>query len=382
MGKFNFFTMGLFVIIAYMTTFLVKRAEQYVLYKHGVKKYAAQGKCLYMCAYLVQIFFCVIHNVDMYPKYPSENTIDMQAYIYFFQEGLTAGWDWKKIITFNQWEPLFYSINLFIRLFTSNYRIYWFILYSIYVICLLVFTSQFFDNIRTFCIYPFFIVQLLYGMCALRNCMANAFCLLAFCFLKKEKNALFILMVILAMGCHYTAVFVLPAIIAVECGKKLGNYRREKLLTIVVIATVVANIAIPIAKIEILQTKYSVYLGQKMTLLGQMYMVCCAAAGILFLNDMKKKYPELDFLVYIVAYNCILTPLIMEFNIYRINDYFMLPRLMVWSMVIECLQDKVKGQNSKKLVAIIGGFVMFMWMIKNVYDMQGYGIMPYLNYYI
>ena len=46
MGKFNFFTMGLFVIIAYMTTFLVKRAEQYVLYKHGVKKYAAQGKCL------------------------------------------------------------------------------------------------------------------------------------------------------------------------------------------------------------------------------------------------------------------------------------------------------------------------------------------------
>ena len=50
MGKFNFFTMGLFVIIAYMTTFLVKRAEQYVLYKHGVKKYAAQGKCLYMCS--------------------------------------------------------------------------------------------------------------------------------------------------------------------------------------------------------------------------------------------------------------------------------------------------------------------------------------------
>ena len=189
-------------------------------------------------------------------------------------------------------------------------------------------------------------------------------------------------MIILAMGCHYTAVFVLPAIIAVECGKKLGNYRREKLLTIVVIATVVANITIPIAKIVILQTKYSVYLGQKMTLLGQMYMVCCAAAGILFLNDMKKKYPQLVFLVYIVAYNCILTPLIMEFNIYRINDYFMLPRLMVWSMVIECLQDKVKGQNSKKLVAIIGGFVMFMWMIKSVYDMQGYGIMPYLNYYI
>ena len=72
----------------------------------------------------------------------------------------------------------------------------------------------------------------------------------------------------------------------------------------------------------------------------------------------------------------------MEFNIYRINDYFMLPRLIVWSMVIECLQDKVKGQNSKKIVAIIGGLVMFMWMIKNVYDMQGYGIMPYLNYYI
>ena len=38
MGKFNFFTMGLFVIIAYMTTFLVKRAEQGVLYKHGVRK--------------------------------------------------------------------------------------------------------------------------------------------------------------------------------------------------------------------------------------------------------------------------------------------------------------------------------------------------------
>lgn len=189
-------------------------------------------------------------------------------------------------------------------------------------------------------------------------------------------------MIILAMGCHYTAVFVLPAIIAVECGQKLGNYRREKLLIIIVAATIVANIAIPIAEIVISQTKYSVYLGQRLTLRGQMYMICCAAAGVLFLNNMKKKYPQLVFLVYIVAYNAILTPLIMEFNIYRINDYFMLPRLIVWSMVIECLQDKVKGQNSKKIVAIIGGLVMFMWMIKNVYDMQGYGIMPYLNYYI
>lgn len=95
-------------------------------------------------------------------------------------------------------------------------------------------------------------------------------------------------MIILAMGCHYTAVFVLPAIIAVECGQKLGNYRREKLLIIIVAATIVANIAIPIAEIVISQTKYSVYLGQRLTLRGQMYMICCAAAGVLFLNNMKK----------------------------------------------------------------------------------------------
>lgn len=382
MGRFNFFTMFMFAAIAFMTTYLVKNAEKYASYKQEVKEYTVQGKLLYVCAYLVLILFCVIHNVDMYPKYPAEDTIDMQAYIYFFQEGLTAGWNWGKILTFNQWEPLFYSLNLFIRLFTSNYRIYWFVLYSIYIICLLVFTSNFFGNVKAFYVYPFFIVQLLYGMCALRNCMANAFCMLAFCFLKKGKKGLFIVMVIVAMGCHYTAIFVLPAIIATECGKRIRDYKREKIFAIIVAATTVANIAIPIAEIVILQTKYSVYLGQSLSLVGQMYMICCGVSGVLFINCINKKYPQLTFLVYIAAYNCILTPMIMKFNMYRINDYFMLPRLVIWSMVIECLQDKVKGQNAKKLVGIMGGFVMLMWMIKSVYDMQGYGIMPYLNYNI
>lgn len=193
----------------------------------------------------------------------------------------------EKIITFNQWEPLFYTINLFIRLFTSNYRIYWFILYSIYVICLLVFTSQFFDNIRTFCIYPFLLSNCCTGCARLETVWQMHFAYWHSAF-KERKKALFILMIILAMGCHYTAVFVLPAIIAVECGQKLGNYRREKLLIIIVAATIVANIAIPIAEIVISQTKYSVYLGQRLTLRGQMYMICCAAAGVLFLNNMKK----------------------------------------------------------------------------------------------
>lgn len=95
-----------------------------------------------LLTYVILIVFCVIRNVEMYPTNQGEYTIDMQAYIYWFENGLAPKWEWKRILTFNQSEPLFFTINLVIRKFTSNYRVYWFVLYSIYIGCFLHFIKR------------------------------------------------------------------------------------------------------------------------------------------------------------------------------------------------------------------------------------------------
>lgn len=383
MGEWKWTTYIFFVTVSFVSVILVRNAEKfaYINKADGIKKYKKMGKIYLAFTYLLLIFFCVIRNIEMYPPYidgADIQTIDMKAYIYFFQNGLTAGWDWKKILTFNQWEPLFYSLNLLIRAFTSNYRIYWFILYSFYIICILFFITHTFNYKMEYVVIPYFIVGLLYGMCALRSCMANAICLLAFYCLQKKKNIKFIFFVLVATLFHYTAILVLPLVVVVSIGNNLRYLEREKCTCLLIIGIVCIVIMIPIGRYIISLTKYSVYLGNRMTLMGQAPLVCCTLASLIFFNDIKRKYKRLRIYVYMVFYNFLLMPFIVEFDISRISDFFLFPRLLVWTMVVGCIRERCTDDNGKRIVSMGAFIIMMIWMLKIMYDMKAYGIMPYL----
>ncbi len=388
MGEWKWTTFILFAGVAVVSTQLIKRAESHVYYSiyKGQKKYTSLGRIYLTLTYVLLITLCIIRNVDLYPPYigdaQTDSTTDMQAYIYFFREGMTAGWDWKKILTFNQWEPLFYSLNLLIRAFTANHRVYWFILYTIYCVCLLYFLTHVFDRNMCYAVVPFFIVQLLYGMCALRSCIANAICLVAYVQLQRKKTVSFLVLVIAATLFHYTAIFVLPLVIVVSIGNKIKNNRREKCIALIVLFISLFVLMRPIAEYLIAQTKYSVYLGHRMTIIGQAPLICCTICSLFFYNDIKKKFSSQLTFVYMVFYNFLVMPFIVEFNISRISDFFMLPRIVVWTLVVDCATDKIVEHRYKSIVKMGAFFIMFFWMIKTIYDMKNYGIMPYLAFWI
>lgn len=380
MKNWKWTTFLLFFLIAIISTMLIKCSKKGIYFDDN----SSRGKSGYNTifyiglAYVVLIIFCLIRNVEIYPPYPGEHSIDMNAYIYFFQNNLTAGWDWKKILTFNQWEPLFYTVNIIIRAFTDNYRIYWFVLYSFYLLCMLLFLFETIDGNMETVILPYFIVGLLYGMCALRSCIANAWCLLAFLNLQKNKKKKFVLYVLIATLFHYTAIVVLPLVVVIYVSKKLKSNERERCCIFVIMAFAMVFVTLPIGKYIISQTKYAVYLGNRMTLIGQAPLFCCAVMTLLFFNDIKHKYMNMMVYIYIVLYNFLMIPFIVEFNVSRISDFFLLPRLIVWTMILGCIKDRVKGIAGKRAISILAFGIMMLWMMKTIYDMKEYGIMPYL----
>lgn len=380
MGNWKWTTFFLFVCIALISAMLIKCSRKSIYFdeKNNKEKYGFNAIVYIGLAYVLLISFCLIRNVEMYPPYPGEHSIDMNAYIYFFQNGLTAGWDWKKIVTFNQWEPLFYTINIIIRAFTDNYRIYWFVLYSFYLICMLLFLSKTITRDMEVVILPFFIIGLLYGMCALRSCIANAWCLLAFLNLQKKNKTKFVVYVLIATLFHYTAIVVLPLIIVIYVCEKIKSNERVKSCILLIMAFAIVLIMLPIGKYIILQTKYAVYLGNRMTLLGQAPLFCCVVMALIFFNDIKRKHNNMMVYIYMVLYNFLMMPFIVEFNVNRISDFFLLPRLVVWTMILGCIKDRVKGIGEKRAVSMFGFMVMALWMMKSIFDMKEYGIMPYL----
>ncbi len=366
-------TYGVFLIVSILVIYFIDLA-------YFGRKNDKQKKVCYFLSYLVLIIFAVTRNIEMYPP----ASTDMQTYIYFFQSKLTDGWNWKKIITFNQWEPLFYQMNIWIRYFTDSYRIYWFILFSIIAFGILYFFVENYDN-KIYINFVFlFIINYIYSMVALRSGIAVSICLVAFIFLKKGKINKAVFMILLATLFHYTAIVVLPGILLVRFFEKIKRNKVLWVRILVIICFSMILFMLPILQSLLLNTKYSAYLNFSLTILGQMPIIANAGLSLLFYKRIYDKYESKIYLVNLSIYNLLLVPIAINFGAYRINDFFLIPRLFVWGLILECIKDKFfsKDKRMKKIVTIIGFILALIWLTKIIYGMKEYGIMPYYNEWV
>lgn len=379
MGTWKWSTYFLFFIIAFVSAQLIKMAELHGVKKYNNRLYNPFGFTCYAMVYLLWIALAITRNIEMYP----EGSIDMKWYVYAFQEGLNAKWDWLKILTFRQWEPFYYGLTTIIRYFTANYRIYWLVMYSLITIGFLKFLSSEYKKYIDFNLLPMFFIVFLYSLSAVRTGLSVAFALIGITQLVKGKHIKFVIWVIAGTFFHYLAILVLPCMVFLKIVDIYG-FSRKKVTILTTVCLAIALQLIPIGRIVIASTKYKTYLGLRLTLKGQLVVIILALLCIYFYNDIYRKFGQKIIFIHIVLYNFLIIPFIIEFNIYRINHYFLIIRLIAWSMVLRIIKEKYANsfKGWAQIVTIFSTIMMLIWFTKTIFDMKTIGIMPYFTHWI
>lgn len=353
-------------------------------------------KCgLYSLADAILFFVWLFLAVYRYVGYEGGIIIggnDAPTYIDYFQTCLAGK---GNNIYFVRTEPLFQIMTKAVRTITSNYHVYFALIYGLIIFSYLRFIDEF-DLLQSsktplfMLVFPF-----IQSFCAIRTHITIALILLAIVALKNRRN-------ILMWGLLIASVFIQRASLIYAIFPIFYFYYKKNKMTVKkAIAFVIIGCAVG-------------YIGKKVIIGGSIgyltggvyanYASASSSAGYLFdyikliveqviidgymilsykkvngqLQEMEKLEKEkLRMLQMMCYFDFMLIPICYILGIWRGASYFFLPRLLILGYIISDFSMKI-SKNSRKVYYMIVKVVMPIWLVLRlftVYDVSG--LMPY-----
>lgn len=340
------------------------------------KRYNEFGYLCYICLFSFLTFIASFRYVN-----ETIGGADALVYINYFKNPQDVYIGLTSILSLRQTEPLFFIFVKIIRLISSNYVVFFILYYGIIVYAYLRFISKHFDRRMNYMPLMYVVLPFLNSFNTMRSAMAMAITLLAFVSMTdgKEKKAIFLC--IIAAGFHFTSLIVLVFIVFYKIiNSKMINSKKWAIY--ILIATYAFfYFGSSIISSIIGSTKYHIYLGQNNSIIGQLIIIICGILSIIYFNPIKKIIKR-DFLLWAVIFNVMMIPLMVKFGFFRLNNYFVFPRLLIWSYIIKILNNKFKtiSERFPGIIDIIAFFITIAWTAFRISkDWYPEGVMPYFN---
>lgn len=327
------------------------------------------------CIWLfVWTFFAVFRLVR--PDIGGSDAVD---YIAFF-ESCNKPIDESDIVMYHTGSDLLYRwINQFIRFFTSDYHVFFALIYSFLCYAFIKFLSTY--SKPQYSIIPFILVFYLYlrGYSSIRSNMAVCFILLGLVALAESKIKMaYLLLVFSALTHKMGAVYGLSIPFChFFLSRKINFFKLSFLLVIVYfVCFYLRNIFIEFATEVDLGGAYKAYaeISRDSGVLkwvndfGQMLM----AVVFIFFSGRIKKYTEkrqiekdrriLTILWLICVFDILMVPVNQLMGIYRGYEFFYLARLSMWSLILFLISHN-KNTSFKLIVSSIAFFLFVAWFI-------------------
>lgn len=348
-------------------------------------------------AYLILLALPMLRDIDIYPAYETAvsegiRTIDPQGYIWQIMKGDNPGFHLIEMLTFQQTEPLFYTIAQFILKLGGGINMVWFVIFSLVIVCYIYFFRHTMEKGMNYMLLFPFIPLFLYSMSGIRSGLSFAFFYAALANKKRGKTIAAIICLCIGFCFHSLIVFGIVGLIFDAVWKKLTNQKYFAVFGFLFIVAGIVSLKTVLASI-IVNTKYWSYLeGPGLTIIGQAPELLVFLLCLINYNKLKEKYPDRTLFMNLVIFNAFCVPFVIIFGAYRINMYFIFPRIYVWEMLIKLYTEKYKiygqkltfriGEKKYGLYDLCGAVIAFLWSTKQLYDMRGMGIMPLFNLYI
>lgn len=335
---------------------------------------------IYIIIYLILIFIAVFRII--------ENGIggtDAPAYIKFFLEADFVKFDIKKIVTLSGKEPIFYNFIYMFRIITTNYHYVFFAIYSLIIVAYIYFLDKNAHDSKQWIFIMLFIIPYINSFNIIRNSLSVAIGLFAINALKEKRKVVFFFLSIISTLIHYTGIILLMFyFFNIFFEKIIIKYKKQMLIFLIVLILIEINI-LPFIKQYLNNTGYAVYLDIEYSILGYLPMLILFLLTNIFnkelINELQKKNNLIHYSSFI--FNCMILPILIPFNgTTRVNIYFELSRVLIWSYIFIIVKNKVKQFKNEKGVIynLCIGIAIIIWIAFRFYrTWEAAGIMPYYN---
>jgi len=343
---------------------------------------------LYMAAFVVLFtFFAAFRKVAVciggadavnYSKFFYYSNLDVSSYSHLIRE------------------PLFVYVCKLLRVFTSNYRVFFALSYGFVAASYCIFINKFCDKKGSFA--PFVMLMFLYlkAFCTLRTSLAVALILIGLTYIDKNRKVSLVWIASSVLVHRASILFVLVFFFYAFCHKIVNNLKGKKLAVAVTAVNLVFIALARLAQAFISWTNafgllsqtdlYYVLQTRKTPLIAKfpMYLVqTLLFLAIVFFEKQIKPTKEFKALKTVCVFDFITAPLMLILGIWRANEYFFLPRLAMWSIMIPQLEPVFVKLTKGKIKVIwyrAAVFVAFFaWFVFRIYsEWDDLKIMPYI----
>lgn len=284
-------------------------------------------------------------------------------------------------------EPLFKIYNMLIRSVTSSEHVYLLISYGLIIVSLISFVKFFYNKESFYLSLILVTCAYLYSFNIMRTWISLALCVYAFkqiIYNRWIKSAI----LIVAAGLIHTMafVFLLVWLICLVYSKFQLIFSTKTLLTIVLLSNLICVLAREIVYTFIMSTKYSYYeklFAGSASLLGYLPGIfICVASIFLFdrlrietyTNEIERNKKVYCILALTINLSCMY--LIVGMFAWRINDFFLLIRMFMLSIVYEFLK-RYSVPNKKIYILGLIGFTLILYLQQMLGLQASSGIFPY-----
>lgn len=274
--------------------------------------------------------------------------------------------------------PLFDLLVYLVRGVTSDYHVLFLLIYGFIVISLYMFLVEFFKERSVYIPIVYVGYYFLMSFNIIRFMFGLAFIQLAYVLIKKQKNIVAFILFLCGALCHIS-LLILPVLFFLYI---LINRMKKMRTSLIIIGIIVANVAFIVLKdyasSYIAGTSYSAYADYVSNIMASFSSLVCGLLTIIFYKDMRQDNSVDMFMVYCALADFALIPAMSYIGFFRLHIVFVLPRLYIWSVVLENLNKRVVIRP-RWAYSFLMSTIFISWTIfRFIRDWYNAGLMPYI----
>ncbi len=361
-SHWDWFSVGVYCLVAFFGVLCLKYANI-----SNTKKRKRQ----FYCAWLV--VWVIIASFRAYGyRFGGTDTIKYVTFFELINSPSLPGY-------YKHYDAGYWALNWFVRIFTSNVRIYFLVYYSILVYCYIKFFDSYIQK-KTYYV-SFFLMFFLYlrAFASMRTNISVGFILLALVALKDKKNIKCVVFLIVACLMHKATILYAGSVVFYWMNEK----KPIKVKSSIIFAILAGGVGTITRKYIGLffNSDVDAYAGYAQRSVGASFFdnfwkivfgqLVLLVVMVIFNKKILNGMAELDnenknrinIIRTLCAYDFVIIPITFTLSIWRGPEYLYFVRLIMWGYIFEILGNKYFSKNSRIFVNILLYVVFVAWFI-------------------
>ncbi len=293
--------------------------------------------------------------------------------------------DWSNpFLSLDGNEPLYYILAWTINKITINYK-YFFLL--VYFLIIFTYVYILLKNISSgnMSVVPAFylVIPYLNGYNVLRFSLGVALALWGIESYQNKRYFKSALYFLIAVSCHFVTVVIPVCLLFASIFLKNKNSKKPiRIFVIWCLALIISQVALGCISIVLIHLGYRNYLGKEVSFFAILPTTICCLMAFIFYRDVSERLDNNRVYLNLLWCNFIFIPVFSIASFGRINDMFCIPRLIVWSAIIDSIRKRLSSGNrvTKNAITLCIIFLCAIWTIFRIYRMSRSKVIPYILY--